>query len=452
MANKTQYQKAIEIIHGYVTDASRKTVKYNLNNINALLGLLNNPQDSFKTIHVAGTSGKGSTTLMISSLLKSQGFKVGLTQSPHMLDIRERIIINGRLISKSKFAKYFFKIKPAIDQVNQSNKSSVSFFEAITALAFYTFREEKIDYGIIETGLGGTLDATNTIHRSDKISVITKIGLDHMNILGNTLAEIAAQKAGIINKSSICITYEQDNEASRVIRNRCSEQNTKLIYIKAPNNYSNTNVKEKSFDYEYGSLALKSIKLGLIGLHQMQNCALALTALDVVSQRDQFTINSPKTYRCLKNITFHGRFEKLTYKRNTIIVDGAHNPQKMQAFLTALKDNYLKEKFTFFLAFKQGKDYSGMLKRIIPLADRIYLSSFNLEGYDSKVSSENPDIIKTLIENLNMSSVKVVKSEEIPDIIIASKNKIVITGSLYFISDLYTNSELFRNILTNPKA
>src|SRR3989339_1709335 len=202
-----------------------------LNRAKYFLHLLGNPQEKLKIIHVAGTSGKGSTCYLISSLLISQGFKVGLHQSPHLTDVTERFQINNQIISKKEFVFYLNKIIPVINMVGKTFHGQLTYFEILVGLAYLIFYEKKVDYAVIETGLGGKYDGTNIVSRSDKLSVLTKIGLDHINILGKTIEEIAYQKAMIINEKSQAISINQDPKAEKVIREVAKEKKAKLFFV-----------------------------------------------------------------------------------------------------------------------------------------------------------------------------------------------------------------------------
>jgi len=261
--------------------------------------LLGNPQEKIKIIHVAGTSGKSSTCYLISSLLASQGFKVALTLSPHLVDVCERVQINNKKISKKEFVFYLNKIIPFIN-------GPLSYFEIMVGLAFYVFADKKVDYAVIETGLGGLYDSTNVISRSDKLSVITKIGLDHTNVLGKTIDKIAFQKAMIINKNSQAISIYQNPKVEKIIREVVEKKQAKIIFANK-NNY----------------------KLNLIGDYQKENASLALAAVSYLSQRDGFKLNNEKIKKIFDTANFPGRFDVKKIENKTIIFDGAHNPQKM---------------------------------------------------------------------------------------------------------------------------
>ncbi|MDO9028430.1 MAG: Mur ligase family protein, partial [Candidatus Roizmanbacteria bacterium] len=331
-----------------------------LNRTKYFLKLLGDPQNKLKVIHIAGTSGKGSTCYLISSLLKAHGFKVGFHQSPHLTDVRERFQINNQIISKEEFIFYLNKIIPIINMVGKTFHGSLTYFEILVGLAYLIFLDKKVDYAVMETGLGGWYDATNVVERPDKLAVLTKIGLDHTNILGKTIKEIALQKAMIINNKSQVISINQLPSAKKVIEEVVRKKQAKVIFV-TKNNF----------------------KLNLIGEYQKENASLALESLRFLGKRDRFLINQEKIKKVFATAHFPGRFDVKKAclpagrsKEKTVVFDGAHNPQKMLAFINALIKEYPDKKFNFLLAFKSGKDYKKILKIITPWADSITLTSF----------------------------------------------------------------------------
>lgn len=202
-----------------------------------LLQLIGNPQEKIKIIHVAGTSGKGSVCFYISRLLQTSGFKVGLHISPHLVDVRERCQINNKLIDEKTFYQSLNKIVPYVDQVTKSKYGKPTYFEILVALVFSIFSQRKVDYAVIETGLGGLLDGTNVVSRKDKLCVLTKIGFDHMTILGNTLTQIARQKAGIIQKNNQVISINQQTSVKKVIEKKAKTTGSQLLFIKKGINF-----------------------------------------------------------------------------------------------------------------------------------------------------------------------------------------------------------------------
>lgn len=195
------------------------------------LKLIGNPQNKIKVIHIAGTSGKGSTATLISQMLASQDFKVGLHLSPHVIDIRERFQINNKLPDEKKVVKYFNQILPAIEQMEVSSYGTPTYFEIIVALSFYMFLNEGLNYAVMETGFGGLYDATNCVSNKNKVVILTKIGLDHMRILGKNISEIAFQKASIIHSHNYVISIQQYPSAQKVIKRIANKNNAYIQWV-----------------------------------------------------------------------------------------------------------------------------------------------------------------------------------------------------------------------------
>lgn len=381
-----------------------------------LMELLGNPQNKLKVIHVAGTSGKGSTCYLISIILTSLGFKVGLHLSPHLLDLRERVQISSELISKEKFVDYLNLIIPAVEKVKSADFGSPTFFEIVVALTFYIFYKEKVDYAVIETGMGGLFDGTNTVDNPKKMAVITKIGLDHTNILGKTIKSIARQKSGIIHKDNLVISTLQRKEAQKVIMDTVKREGAKLFH--PPGGFNG--------------------KLGMLGEYQKENAALALEAVKRLSIRDRFKLDDYKILKSMQTAHFPGRFDVIKYDGKTIILDGAHNPQKMSSFIKSLKKMYPGEKFDFLIAFKSDKDYQGMLKHIVKVADRIVITKFSIMQ-DMAIKSGDPKNICVALNKLGFKNYLIEKNYQKAFIksLNLSGRKLVVTGSLYLLSKIY---------------
>ena len=441
--------------------------------------LLKNPQNKIRVIHIAGTSGKGSTAHLISHILQSQGFSVGLSISPHVFDIRERMQINNQLANEKLVLKYFNQILPIILKMEKCKYGMPTFFEINVALAFFMFAKEKLGYAVMETGLGGTLDATNTVTSKNKICIITKLGLDHTQILGNTISKIASEKAGIIGTRNSVISHQ--SSVINTIKTRCEKKNAELNILNKKN-YSiisstanetvfnfhcvipvktgirpllKSSVSNITKDIKSGwipgqarndkekKLSLKNIHLGLIGIHQAENCSLALACLSILSARDKFDVNEKSLRNALENITVTGRLEIRKINDKALIIDGAHNPQKMKALTSNLAKIYPSQKFTFVVAFKKGKDFKVMLKYIIPLADKILLTQFSTSGMDNHWNSIDNQEISAFFKSQKFKKFSIIgnKKSEIIKPIRASKKPVVITGSLYLISSIHTYLE-----------
>lgn len=377
------------------------------------LRLLGSPQNKLKIIHVAGTSGKGSTSLMISSLLISQGYKVGLHLSPHLLDIRERTEINNSLIEEKQYVRYFNEIVPALEKIKNSHFGTITYFEVMVGFVYYVFEKEQVDYAVVEVGLGGKYDGTNVIDRSDKLSVVTRIGLDHTKVLGATLSQIAYQKAMICAEQGDLITIPQVRSAAKMIE--------KVVHDKKGNLF----VAE-----------IKKLTVGLKGEYQKENASLAVAVVSHLAKRDGFQFQGP--HSLFKSLRFKGRFDVIQNNNRNIILDGAHNPQKMRAFLGSVKKEYPNKKFTFVIAFKHGKEYAKMLTFIIPLASKIIATSIFSDNPDFGYLSTSTEEIQSALKKQGFTNILIAKTNQETKLAIErERGDIIATGSLYLVGDIY---------------
>ncbi len=405
-----------------------------------ILKLLDDPQNKIKAIHLAGTSGKGSTAFYISSLLINHGFKVGLTLSPHLLDIRERFQINNQLISKKEFVFYLNQIIPVIEKIKSTNFGRPTFFEILITLSFYIFYQKKVDYVIVETGLGGLMDGTNTITSLNQVVVITKLGLDHTAILGPNLASIAFQKAGIIHPHNPVFSAKQLPQAQKVLDNSASKKQTQINYISPKINFKNIKFKNQNiiYDFDYQDLNINKLCLNTIGLYQVENSALSLAVLKFLSIRDNFKLDINQIKNTFLFTHFFGRVDIYQKEDQFFILDGAHNPQKMRSLISSLKKAYPHQKFVFIIAFKQRHDFPKMIRSIIPLAQKIILTSFNIKFQDMAQISQSASSIITLLNRLNFDNYQIALTPK-SAYLLAKKTKqsVVITGSLYLLPKIY---------------
>ena len=287
--------------------------------------------------------------------------------------------------------------------------------------------DKKVNYAVMETGLGGKYDGTNVVSRSDKLSVITKIGLDHTNILGKMIEEITLQKAMIINENSQAISIYQEPKAEKVIREVAENKQANIMFVKLVGN---------------GLKPFRTDRLNLIGDYQKENASLALATVEYLSQRDGFEINKEKVGAVFQTAHFPGRFDIKKITNKIVVFDGAHNPQKMKAFVSSLIKEFPNKKFNFLLAFKKGKDYQDMLKIIISLVgtSKIILTSFFVENQDMINASEDPAEIGRGIARDARTGINF---EIIPDLkeawetILKEDGLIVVTGSLYLVGEIF---------------
>ncbi len=417
-----------------------------------LLDFLDNPQEKLKVIHIAGTSGKGSTAYLINALLIRHGFRTGLHISPHLFDIRERFQINSLLIPKSKFVAYVNELKPFFDKVRSSRWGELTFFELTAALAFYIFCKERVDYAVIETGLGGLYDGTNIVENPEKLVLLTKIGFDHQKLLGRTLSAISYQKAGIIKKGNTVISVQQKPTVLNIFYRACENNKTSLKIIKENKNYHNITVSKSGtiFDFEYADLALERLNLRLIGEHQVENASLALSGFYELREQYSFKCNEREMRLAFSRASFHCRCELIHTRNREIVLDGAHNPQKMEAFISTLIKIFPGMTFDFVISFSEGKNQistmTKMLRFIVLIAHSITITDFELQGGDvnhqSVPLSRIADILTTLhfakyqIRHVYTDSA-VVNTAYFDTILRYRTRPLVITGSLYLIAAIY---------------
>jgi len=445
-----EFQATIDKINSYIHSDSTNTHTFHtpigLARQEYILELLGNPQNKLKVIHIAGTSGKGSVASYISEILQGQGFKVGLTVSPHLLDIRERVQLNNQSIAQEKFSQYFAEIEPALVKTLQSQLGKPTYFEVLMALAFYAFAKEKVDYAVIETGMGGFLDGSNTVNRQDKVAVITKIGFDHTKFLGNTLSLIAKQKAGIIQPRNVTFSIAQKPTVEKEICDYAKQQDSQVSFIRAKLNYDRMRNGKAGLQYDFknGVSSFKALEINSLANYQVENSALAISVCIYLSQRDNWPLSEDVLRKTLSDFSFAGRMAINKVRtanggEKLLILDGAHNPQKMKGFISSLKNITNAENFAFVIAIKKGKDYKKMLKYITPLAKKIFITRFELVELDAVQIAELPEVIaKNLIE-LNYTNYQIIE-DPIQAINIALENfsGCVATGSLYLMSEIYT--------------
>ncbi len=411
--------------------------------IKRFLELLGKPQEKVKVIHIAGTSGKGSTASFLSKILTDQGFKTGLTLSPTIYDLRERVQINSQFIEVGKFCQYFQEIFPYYESFALSESGSNSdyglptFFELMMVLAYYSFAQEQVDYAVVETGMGGLLDGSNVVIRQDKLCVITRIGKDHTKILGNTYQAIASQKAGIINHGQAALSLKQNAIVNKVLQTRTHAQNSKLELSIKGRDYD---YQQGLFNYTHAGLTLRDVKLGLTGAYQAENAALAVTAVLHLAKRDGLHLQVARLRDSLQQTTLAGRFSELDILGQKVIIDGAHNPQKMSAFLQALQEKYPHNKYHFLLAIKRSKDFQKMLREIALLAQTITLTSFHDHKQDFVSESTEVKYLRNVLARLGFKDaiVELNSQKALQQMLTRTKQAelIVATGSLFLAGKL----------------
>lgn len=326
---------------------------------------LNHPEKELKFIHIAGTNGKGAVTEMISNILLNSGYKVGKFMSPHLIRYNERIQINNKEITNKEMKEIIIKLDPLVKEYNSKGKGNVTLFELETTMAILYFANKKCDIVVLEVGLGGLYDCTNIVYPI--VSIITSIGYEHMKFLGNTLEEIAFQKAGIIKQNSKTIFMSQSESVDNVIIERCKEENNKLFLVNKEEikNYSYT-VEYQKFDYK----EFKNIEINLKGISQIYNACITLETVNVL--KEKYNIKEDIVRKSLKNVIHRGRFEKIN-NNPTIIYEGAHNEPAIKNFINSVDMYYKNNKKVYIISILKSKDYKTILKLLVKNDENIYI-------------------------------------------------------------------------------
>ena len=361
-----------------------KAYKPDLGNIVELLDFLGNPQNKFKTVHVAGTNGKGTVSHTLASIFQECGYKTGLYTSPHLLDFRERIRVNGQMIPEQNVIDFIGNNKEKFEEME------LSFFEMATGMAFDYFAKEKVDIAIIEVGLGGRLDSTNVI--KPELSVITNISLDHVAMLGNTLAEIAVEKAGIIKPNTPVVIGETQPETKDVFISKAKECNAPIYF--ADQIVDCDKIHIESLDYQKfdiwknNELYLEAVEFPLLGYYQKKNLATVICAVDIL--KDKFTIDKKDIVTGLefvvKNTNLMGRWQVLG-RQPLVVADTGHNVGGIKEIVMQLSDMTFR-KLHFVLGCVNDKDIDGILHLLPHYAEYYFCKADIPRGLDANILAE----------------------------------------------------------------
>lgn len=371
------YEQTIDYLYRKLPMFTRVGVvafKKDLHNTIAMCERLDNPQDKFKTIHIGGTNGKGSTSHMLAAIFQQAGYKTGLYTSPHLKDFRERIRINGEMISQEFVTDFVGHQQEIIEVINPS------FFEVTVAMAFSYFAEQNVDIAIIEVGLGGRLDSTNII--TPELSVITNISLDHTNILGNTLKEIAGEKAGIIKSNIPVVIGESHPETDQVFIQKAKGTNSPIIFadqqIQIANSTKNNEYLNISIS-KNGELMLEDLLLDLTGTYQLKNILTVIQAVETLRSLD-FKIDNHALYSALKNVKgltgLMGRWQILS-EHPLVVCDTGHNIAGITEVIQNIS-NTPYSKLHIVIGMVKDKDISGVLN-LLPIEGQYYFCQPQLE-------------------------------------------------------------------------
>jgi len=336
-----------------------------LDSIKELCRRLGDPQEELMFVHIAGTNGKGSVLSYISTVLKEAGYRVGRYISPTISDYRERIQVGGKMISKEGLCRHLETVRKAAEDMAKEGRPRPTAFETETALSFLYFKEKKCDIVVLEAGLGGSLDATNLV-TTTVVSVITSISRDHMAFLGETLSEIAGNKAGIIKEGIPVVSMEQEPEAMRVIRRTAEEKGSRLVTAsKEEAKNIHYGLERQKFDYKQ----YKKIEITLAGQCQIDNCILAIEALGVLSERG-FPVKENALREGLKKTVWQGRFSVIA-KKPFFIVDGAHNEDAAKKLAASIRFYFTNKRIIYIMGILKDKEYEKIIADTYKLAEQI---------------------------------------------------------------------------------
>lgn len=363
------FQEAVN----YLTGLSKFGINLGLSRMEHLLQVFGNPEKDLKVIHVAGTNGKGSTIAMTANILKQAGYRVGVYISPHLYCFTERMSINGENISPDRLAELTARVKPVLDRLPiETNLDKATEFEVTTLLAFLYFAEEKVDYVILEVGLGGRLDATNVV--TPIVSVITNVDFDHMAQLGDTLPAIAGEKAGIIKEGSSAVTASLEPEVLQVIRSVCRQKNVPLLEVGKDIVWQKgiSDLCKQTFQLKLKDKIYSELQTGLLGEHQILNAAATLGIIVSLNNRGA-DISEEALRRGLMETVWPGRLE-IMQREPVVIVDGAHNEAGAKTLRKALEEVFSYERLILLLGIFADKAVSDVVEQLAPLADSVIVS------------------------------------------------------------------------------
>ncbi len=394
---------------------------FDLRRMAELLSPLGNPHLKPRTVHIAGTKGKGSTAAMIAFALSSAGYRTGLYTSPHLHTFRERMAVDGEMITEGVFADLVGKAKPVVEGVNRRHQyGELTTFEILTAVAFSFFDHCGVDYQVLETGLGGRLDATNVV--SPEVCVMTSISRDHAEVLGDTLAQIAVEKAGIIKRGARVISAPQHPEAAAAIEDACRRNETPLVVVGHDVKWRKmaADSSGQSFEVE-GTKGSYRLAIPMLGAHQLENAATAVAALETLG------VASRHIAEGLARVSWPGRLEVLR-REPTLMVDGAHNADSARRLKEAIAQYFDRERLILVIGASSDKDVAGMVAELAPIAGAVIAT----RSRHPRSMALNP-----LLDELKRQGVEGTTSESVADAveralsIAGAKDLVCVSGSLF---------------------
>jgi len=365
------YQEVIDYIYNLRRFGD---MKLGLERIELLLEKIGNPEKKLKLVHVGGTNGKGSTVMMVASILQAAGFKVGVYTSPHLSSYTERIVVNNQKIPEEEIIKLFNEFKPIIDEMI-ARGNQPTFPEVTTAMAFKYFFDQKVDYAVVEVGLGGRLDATNVVNPS--VTVITNIGLEHTDILGNSIEEIAREKAGIIKQGIPLVTATEEKKAFSVFKKICEEKNCEIFRIgkDAEWDRKSFDLNGQKFGVNVFGEEIKDLFIPLLGEYQVINATTAVAAVKLLKEK----IDEEKIREGLKKVKWPGRLE-VVQKEPLVVLDCAKDPLAMRKLVGTIKKDFSYRKLIAVVSISKDKKIGLMIQRLAEIVDEFVFTKHKVQN------------------------------------------------------------------------
>jgi len=415
-----KYNEAIAWLYSF----EKYGIKLGLERIDFICEKLRNPQNNYKIVHVGGTNGKGSACKFISSILNSAGYTVGVYTSPHIQRFSERFVIDNDEISEIEIVFLVEKVKPIVEEMIKNNNIP-TFFEITTAIAFEYFYDKKVDYAVIEVGLGGRFDATNIVN--PMVSVITNVTLEHQDRLGKTVEEIAFEKAGIIKENTPVITAAE-NTALTIIKKNAYKKNASLTVVdKSSWEKTGGNLDWQNF-IVHGKIKDYFVKTHLQGIFQGENLALSLMCIEALQMKGVY-ITDENIKEGVKNTTNPGRMEILGFEP-VILIDGAHNIAGIQMLKKTIKKDFVYDKLILVIGILSDKNVKEMVEIINPVADTIIVTK------SSNIRASNPKTLKEFFKPKTATTKNsILEAVEYAKKIAKKQDIIVITGSLFTVGE-----------------
>jgi len=427
MSRDRSYQETIE----YLYALQKHGVKLALSNSVALMQAMDDPQNKFRSVHVAGTNGKGSTSVFIASVLRSAGYRVGLYTSPHLVNFTERIRVNDAQISERKVVELARRVREGYQRPSAGGcPLNPTFFEVTTAIAFTYFAEEQVDIAVIEVGMGGRLDATNVI--APLVSVITNIDIEHTEFLGTTLEQISREKAGIIKHRTPVVTGVTQAEVVEVINREAAKNDATVYRLGAAFRPEQVmSAGGQVFDYHGIRATYEKIGLSMIGRYQVDNACLALAAIECVRDAG-IVVEEQALRRGLAEARWEGRLE-LVARRPDVYLDGAHNPASARMLAKTVKEmRPAYKRLILVIGILGDKDYRGIISSIVPLADHVIVTKPSYSrAMDTAVLAPEVRLVHGAVETAATVGEAMICAQAVA----AADDLILVTGSLYVVGD-----------------